>query len=410
MSSAAAMMNRLREAFHHDEFMGFSPDPRTREVLAEFARGHDWPEHTVQDGSVSAAIQFLVTASPPRRLVVDLAENSDPVTAVQMLRDTCAPETVIIAVGAINDVKLYRDVCLAGASDYLLKPVSKDMLDESIDKAVRAGDSAPDGARADKKLGRLVVFVGARGGVGTSTVAMNCAWLMAHEQSIRVSLVDLDLQFGTAALSLDLEPSHGLREALANPARIDALFLASAMISESKNLMVLAGEEPVDKPLDTKSEAVALLFDELRRDFGCVVVDLPRGSVTQSQELLAKATDIVVLCDLSLPCARDVLRLNAFLQEVNPAANVEVVANRVHGGKGQISKSDFERGIEMKVGHLIPDDPKSLTAAANTGKALAAAAKRSPCVAAMRKLCVGLAGPAKPAAKKSFSFWRKRKA
>jgi pilus assembly protein CpaE len=410
MSSAAAMLNRLREAFHHDEFMAFSPDARTREVLVEIARGHDWPEHTVQDGSVSAAIQFLVTASPPRRLVVDLAENSDPVTAVQMLRDTCAPDTVIIAVGTINDVKLYRDICLAGASDYLLKPINKDLLDETIEKAFRNRDSAPDGSPADKKLGRLIVFIGSRGGVGASTVAMNCAWLMAHEQNIRVALVDLDLQFGTAALSLDLEPSHGLREALANPARIDALFLASAMISESKNLMVLASEEPVEKPLDTKSEAVAALFDQLRRDFGCVVVDLPRANVTHSQELLAKATEIVILCDLSLPCARDVLRLNAFLQEVNPAARIEVVANRAHGGKGQISKADFERGIETKVSHVIPDDPKSLTAAANTGKALAVAAKRSPSVAAMRKLCVSLASPAKPAAKKSFSLWRKRKA
>ncbi|MGB8273908.1 MAG: AAA family ATPase [Alphaproteobacteria bacterium] len=410
MSSAAAMMNRFREAFQHDEFMAFSPDPAAREVLVGVARLHDWPEHTVQEGGASAALQFLITASAPRRLVVDLSDSPDPVTAVQMLRDTCTPETVIVALGSVNDVTLYRDICRAGADDYLLKPVTKETLAETVEKAVYSHETGVDAAGHDKKLGRLVVFVGARGGVGASTVAVNCAWLMAHEQNIRVALVDLDLQFGTAALGLDLEPSHGLREILANPNRIDALFLTSAMTNESKNLAILASEEPVEKPADMHTESVSLLFDVLRKDFGWVVVDLPRSSVTHCQELLSKATDIVILCDLSLPCARDVSRLLAFAKEINPVARIDVVANRAHGTKGQISKADFERGIEAKVTYVIPDDPKSVTTATNAGKALAVVAKRSPAVSVIRRLAVGIAGPGKKAAKKTFSLWGKRKA
>jgi len=135
MSSAAAMMNRLREAYHHDEFLAFSSDPSMRAILTDLAKHHDWPEFTVNDGGVAAAIQLLVTTSSPRRLIVDLGDAADPVTAVQMLRDTCAAETVIIAVGAVNDVKLYREICRVGATDYIVKPTTREHLDEAIERA-----------------------------------------------------------------------------------------------------------------------------------------------------------------------------------------------------------------------------------------------------------------------------------
>ena len=83
MSSAAAMLNRQREAYHHDEFLAFTADPAQRTVLLEYAKAHAWPEFTVHEGGVSAAIQFLVTSPSPRRLVVDLGESQDPVTAVR---------------------------------------------------------------------------------------------------------------------------------------------------------------------------------------------------------------------------------------------------------------------------------------------------------------------------------------
>src|SRR3989304_2147745 len=114
MSSAAAMLHRLREDYHHDEFLAFSSDPAARAVLTEVAKLHSWPDYTVHDGGVSAAIQFLITAPAPRRLVVDLGDSPDPATAVQMLRDTCAAETAIVALGTANDVRLYRDICRAG--------------------------------------------------------------------------------------------------------------------------------------------------------------------------------------------------------------------------------------------------------------------------------------------------------
>ena len=407
MSSAAAMLNRLREAYSHDEFLAFSPDASIQATLTELAKHHGWPDYTVHEGGISAAIQFLVTAPSPRRLVVDLGDSPDPTTAVQMLRDTCAAETVIVVLGAVNDVKLYRDICRAGAADYVVKPSSKDIIDEAIERAMRAHESGAEPAAKDAKLGRLVLFVGARGGIGTSTLAMNCAWLLAHEHNARVALVDLDVHFGTMALNLDLEPGHGLSEALANADRIDGLFLTSAMVAESPNLMLLASEEPLDRAVSVNAEATALLFDQLRRNFAYVVADMPRADLATNHDLLAKATDVMIVCDLSLASVRDTLRVMSLVRDSAPSAKVSVLANRAANGKGQISKADFERGIEAQINHLIPEESKLAAQSANTGKPLAVVAKKSAVAQALRKVTAGLAGPVE--SKRKFSLWGTKK-
>lgn len=408
MSSAAALLNRVLESHHYDEFMAFAADAGSREVLAEFAEKRGWPAHAVQEGGIATAIQLLVTAPSPRRIVVDLTDSPDPVTAARMLRDACGPQTGIVAVGTVNDIALFRELGRAGVADYLTKPISSAALDEAMEKTVREhGPGAEAGAGA-KKSGRIVVFVSARGGTGASTLALNCAWLMAHQRKLRVALVDLDLQFGTLALNLDVDPSHGLTDVLENPERIDALFIASAMVSESANLSVLASEEPLGVVPSFNPEAINLLFKEMSEGFDVVVVDLPRNQLVQSQALLAKANEIAVVSDLTLPCVRDTMRVLSFLKESARDAKVSVIANRIRGkAKGQISKRDFERGIEASVDFIVPEDAKAVTASANAGKPLPVVARRSEIVRALRKVEAGLSGQAK--AKPRESFWRRAK-
>src|SRR5205085_6436501 len=103
-----------------------------------------------------------------------------------------------------------------------------------------------------------------RGGVGATTAAVSCAWLMATEQRERVALVDLDLHFGTVALKLDLDPGSGLCEALEQPSRIDSLFIERAMVKVTDNLRVLAAEASATQHLD--AGAVDMLLHELRRN------------------------------------------------------------------------------------------------------------------------------------------------
>ncbi|MDV7396632.1 P-loop NTPase, partial [Arthrospira platensis SPKY1] len=92
----------------------------------------------------------------------------------------------------------------------------------------------------------MVAVIGARGGVGATTVAVNCAWLLAHDLELKTALIDLDLYFGSCALALDVEPGKGFREALENPERIDGLFLERAMVRVSDKLFLLAAEDDLE--------------------------------------------------------------------------------------------------------------------------------------------------------------------
>src|SRR5262249_56873075 len=111
-------------------------------------------------------------------------------------------------------------------------------------------------------LGHVMVFIGSGGGVGATTMAVSCAWLLASERHERTALVDLDLHFGTAALKLDLDPGGGLCEALEQPSRIDSLFIERAMIKVTDNLRVLAAEHSATQHLTVDAGAIDTLLHE----------------------------------------------------------------------------------------------------------------------------------------------------
>ena len=160
------------------------------------------------------------------------------------LAEVCEPGVTVIAIGDRNDVGLFRDLINSGVSDYLVKPVPPALLQKSL---VGVVESAAQG-RQNPRMGRLIAVTGSRGGVGSTMLATNLAWSIANRHRRRVALVDLDLQFGTVALSLDLEPCHGLAEALEQPGRIDGLFIDRLMVQHSDTLFVLSGEETWPTP------------------------------------------------------------------------------------------------------------------------------------------------------------------
>ena len=128
--------------------------------------------------------------------------TDDPIAAVNALAEACDIGTRVVALGTVNDVTLYRELRALGVDDYLIKPVTPDQLETAL--AHTAPRPAPGTTDAEGPA-ELYLMCGVRGGIGASTVALNVAWVLAHEWDRRVALADLDLQFGTAALSLDLE-------------------------------------------------------------------------------------------------------------------------------------------------------------------------------------------------------------
>ena len=369
-------------------FMAFVLDDATRATLGRVAEEQGWSDGEVLEGGVREAIDALAGVSTPRVLVIDLSDSNDSLDDISLLAEVCDAGTRVIALGNINDVNLFRNLVALGVQDYLLKPVTVEALNALVVKAAEEPAAAePEETRA----GRLIAVIGARGGVGASTIAVNTAWLLAHEQKLRVAIVDLDLYFGTVALSLDLEPGRGFREALENPNRIDGLFIERALVRESDNLFILGAEEALENDFNFDPAAIELLLEKLRCDFDCVIVDFPRAVVTANAYILSAASAVAVVSDASLAGMRDTLRLVAFTKRVAPAAAVKVVVNRFGAAKkGELSKEDFERGAGLEIDHVIPQEPGVAAISAGVGKPLVEVAKRSRLVTALRKLSIEL--------------------
>ena len=244
----------------------------TRQVVDQIVGELAIPNASVHKGGIREATRLLGEQRSPRLLVVDISGVDLPLSAVNELAEVCEPGVTVIALGDRNDVGLFRDLINNGVSDYLVKPIAPALMQKSLLNVV---ESATQGRQNDRR-GRLVAVTGARGGVGATMLATGIAWTIANRRRRRVALVDLDLQFGTVALALDLEPSPGLREALEHPGRIDALFVDRAMVRHSDTLFVLSGEELLGDPVTADTSSLDILLKELRNKFHYVVVDVPR--------------------------------------------------------------------------------------------------------------------------------------
>lgn len=361
---------------------GFVCDPEAGMLVAEVLAERDLPAH-VQDGGIEAAIEFVGAGPSPRLMVVDLSESKQPMADIDALAEVCEPGTTVVALGTANDVRLFRDLLTAGVTDYLVKPLDRAALDQAVGDAIETAQTAPDG----EKAGNVIAVVGARGGVGATSVVVNTAWALAHEGKQRVAVLDLDLQYGAVALALDVEPGRGLREALENPDRIDSLFIASAAVSASENLYVLGAEEPLDQVWAPEPEALDLLIAELKQNFDCIVIDLPRSAAAAHAAVLKAVSGVVVVTDRSLVGMRDTMRLGAMLKQTAPETTPLIVANRVGADKNaEIPQREFEKGTEVKIDLSIPEDAKSMGLAWHSGKAAAAVTKGGKLVSAFSEL------------------------
>ncbi|WP_375243074.1 pilus assembly protein CpaE [Sphingomonas parapaucimobilis] len=380
-----------------DSFLAFVSDDWTVEAIRPLVAEQGWSVDKVMKGGLSGAIQSLSVQASPQILLVDLSDTPDPASEIGNLAEVCEPGTIVIAVGSVNDVRLYRSLITSGLHDYLLKPINADQLRETIAQArtilhaPRAMETAPEKATCS------VAVVGVRGGVGASTIATSLGWLMAERLDRTTALLDLDVHFGTAALALDLEPGRGLVDAIDNPSRIDGLFLERAMVRASEKLAILSAEAPISAPILTDGQAFAQLQDEMRLNFETTIVDLPRGMMIQQPMLVGSAQTIVLVTDLTLAAARDTIRLLSWARTHAPQATVLTIANRVQPpGQCEIAQGDFEGSIERPIDFVMPYDPKLVIQAAKVGKPIAELGRTSrtiaPLIELTQRLCASAEG------------------
>jgi pilus assembly protein CpaE len=358
-----------------DPFQAYVCDDHSLDLLRVVAQEMGWPIERVNKGGLRNSVQALSMSPSPYVLFVDLSESGDPLNDINSLAEVCEPGTVVIASGQVNDVRLYRDLLASGIQDYLLKPLNADSVRDALAGA-QAVFNAPKNEQASDSLHSLISVIGTRGGVGASTVTTSLAYLSSKAKR-QTALLDLDVHFGTGALSLDLEPGRGLTDAVENPSRIDGLFIERAMVRASDTLAILSAEAPINQPLLTDGSAYFQLEEELRSAFDQTFIDLPRAMLIQHPHLVMESNIVVLVTEFTLASARDTIRILSWLKGHAPQAQVVVVANKMQQGISEIARKDFEHSIERPIDIVMPFDAKVTSQAAKLGKAVAESGKAS---------------------------------
>ncbi len=379
-------------ASSRDPFAAYVCDEAALEVLRPVAVEMGWQPEKCNKGGLRNAVQALSITASPAILLVDLSESGDPLNDINALAEVCEPGTVVIAMGQVNDVRLYRDLVSSGIHDYLLKPLSAGQLRDAL-TAAQSVFSAPKHADGDGERPHVATaVVGTRGGVGASTLVTSMAWLFATQHERSTALLDLDVHFGTGALSLDLEPGRGLTDAIENPSRIDGLFIERAMIRANDKLALMSAEAPINSPLMTDGTAFMQLEEEFRHAFDMTVIDLPRNMLINFPHLLTEVNVVTLVTELTLASARDTIRILSWLKTNAPGATPMIVCNKVQAGGSEISKADFETSIERKINFMIPYDQKAAVNAAKLGQTFAEANKNSKATVAIESIANAIVG------------------
>jgi pilus assembly protein CpaE len=342
--------------------LAFVSDAATEKVLHECLTHLSLANDMIVRGGIAKAIENLASARSPNILIVDISGIDLPISQVDALADVCEPGVTVIAIGDRNEIGLYRDLLQSGVTDYIVKPLTSQLIARALNKRVGTREAGA----IQKKLGTMTALIGARGGVGTTTITVNLAWHLANRQSRRVALVDLDLQNGDCALTLNINPTPGLREALVNPTRIDATLLERIMTPVGSRLFVLSSEESLRDNLEITAEGVDTLVGALRRQFHYVIVDVPRIPATPYRRALDIADFRIIVGDQTLRSVRDIVRLRGMVGEGESQQRNGFVVNRYgEGGRHAVTLREMHHVLELQPKAVIPFLPTVFATATN---------------------------------------------
>jgi pilus assembly protein CpaE len=319
----------------------------------------------IQMGGMAAAIESYRSAPTPNVIVLEADARGDVLAQLDQLASVCDPGTRVVVVGRVNDVMFYRELVRRGVSDYLIAPVNT--LD--VVRSICHLFSAPEA----KAVGRIVAVVGAKGGVGASTVAHNVAWAIARELAMDSVVADLDLAFGTAGLDYNQDPPQGIADAVFSPDRIDTAFIDRLLSKCTDHLSLLAAPATLDRVYDFGADAFDAIFDTLRSTMPCTVLDVPHQWSGWTKRALISADDILIVAAPDLANLRNTKNVFDLLKASRPNDRAPLYClNQVGVPKRpEINAGEFAKAIESKPIASIPFDPQMFGAAANNGQMIA---------------------------------------
>jgi len=341
----------------------------------------------VQMGGPAAAVEAFRAAPTPNIIVLEVA--ADPATLVghlESLSESCDAGTKVVVIGHVNDVQLYRDLMRRGVSEYLIAPLEPLDILRTLSELYISPEA--------RNLGRVIAVMGAKGGVGASTVAHNMSWAIARNLDASTVVVDLDIAFGTAGLNFNQDPPQGIAEAVFAPERLDSNMLDRLLSRCSDNLALLAAPAVLDRTVDLDEDALEQLLELLRASVPCIILDVPHQWSAWVKRTVLGADEIVIVAEPELASLRNAKNLVDLSRATRPNdAVARLVLNRVGVPKRpEINAGEFSKALGIDVLSTIPFDAQLFGTAANNGQMIAEVQAGSKATEAFTQIASMLTG------------------
>jgi pilus assembly protein CpaE len=319
---------------------------------------------------MAAAIEAYRTAPTPNVIILETEGRGRILAGLDHLATVCDSGTRVVVIGRVDDVTLYRELVRRGVSDYMIVPVSA--LD--VVRSICGLFSAPEA----KAVGRIIAIVGAKGGVGASTIAHNVAWAIARDLALDSVVADLDLAFGTAGLDYNQDPSQGIADAVFSPDRVDTAFVDRLLSKCTDHLSLLAAPATLERVYDFGDEAFDTIFDALRITTPCIVLDIPHQWSGWTKRALIGADDILIVAEPDLANLRNTKNMLSMLAASRPNDRAPLYCLNQVGlpKRPEIRVSEFAKAVESQPIAAIPFDSHLFGSAANNGQMIAEIAAR----------------------------------
>lgn len=321
----------------------------------------------VQTGGAAAAATAFSGSATPNVLLLEARSQSPDEFLEQLdrLAEVCDSGTEVIVLGYVNDVGFYRELVRRGVRDYLIVPAAPIDLVRAV-----SGLYAAPGA---KPVGRTIAVIGAKGGVGASTIAHNVAWSFARTLASPTVIVDLDVAYGTAGLDFNQDPPQGIADIVFAPDRVDATIVERLLSRCADRLSLLAAPAVLDRTCDLTETAFDHLVDILRASTPTIVLDVPHVWTAWARRLLVGSDDVLVVAAPELASLRNTKNLVDLLKQSRPNDHPpKVLLNQVGVPKRpEIAPADFAKALGLEPAAAIPFEPQLFGTAANNGQMIA---------------------------------------
>ena len=362
---------------------------------------------TVELGGLPAAIERFHDESTPNLLIVESGMQGRALfEQLEELAGVCDAETRVIVIGAANDIALYRELIRRGVSEYLVPPMTPLHLIKTV-SGLFADPESPFS-------GKTIAFIGAKGGVGSSTVAHNVSWCMSENQRTDAVLVDLDLSYGTAGLDFNQDPAQTISEALAEPDRLDEALLDRLLVRCTERLSLFSAPATLEREWDFSNDAYEMVIEKVRRQAPFIALDLPHSWTPWVRQTVLSADQVVLTVTPDLACLRNAKNLFDLVRQQRPNDEPPKVVVNMAGcpKRPDIPLKDFSDALGAAPALVLPFEPELFGKAANNGQMISevdAKSKASEGFVHLAGLVTGRTNVAAPKSKGLFSGLFKRK-